>query len=780
MRPLLLAALLTSTGHAGQDGDWRDLQQGTVLVDSGYADQPLARTLADGSWLVVLTTGRGVEGTRGQHVVSLRSEDQGRTWSAPASIEPAHGPEASWAQPLVAPSGRVFVFYIYNDTDITDRRADLLGSIVMRWSDDDGRTWSERHPLPLRTTKIDRENDFGGKVRMQWGVSQAQVQAGAVLLPFTKIGKYLVDETEAWFLRSDDLLTIVDPASASWTLRPDGDVGVRGAGPINSEPDLAILPDGSLATVLRTVAGHMLLATSSDGARTWSTPRPLEDEHGVPIRHPRACPRLWHLGGNRYLLWCHENGATDWAPGTRNPAWVRGGVWRDGSLRFGPAEILLYDRDPQVRISYPDLILDGDAAFVLATEKHAARCHRIAPGFLQALFDGLPADLQGTRGWIGSGKAGGRVMPPKLPPTSWSFVGLVEPPGDGRLPMMIADATVGGRGLTLRLGEELELVLELHGEGGTRVIRSQPDALAPGAAHQVAVLLDGGPGIVRWMVDGRVLDGGDTADRGWSWIAEESSGRDEKFLFEGDRARELLLANGSRFQLAAPDGDNALVVAVGARGRLELPFGEALRLGIVTTGVGFQPHPEDSFPASGVVRLVYADGFEQESTWDLRDSNGQGRGAEAQPIGEDWSLVDARAGKRWDGRKMWWQPLEADETRQLIALEFDLELTVDAAGDDAEFAVLAIAATGAGAVSGTPLAPLSVPTSAWNADVFAVNQGDDAGRGFRERGSARRDRLPEALQVLPLTPLRLGRGTSVGAHFTRALMAREVIALIGK
>ena len=138
--------------------DPSNVRSGWVLPDEGYCDQPLVARLADGTWLTVLTTGAGHEGQRGQHVMCARSSDQGSTWSAPLDIEPASGPEASWAQPIVAPSGRVFAFYIFNDSGIEDRRADMLGSFVMRWSDDGGLTWSERATIPVRETAIDREN----------------------------------------------------------------------------------------------------------------------------------------------------------------------------------------------------------------------------------------------------------------------------------------------------------------------------------------------------------------------------------------------------------------------------------------------------------------------------------------------------------------------------------------------------------------------------------------------------------------------------------------------
>ena len=44
-----------------------------------------------------MTTGKGREGQQGQHVFSTRSLDRGWTWTPLADVEPADGPEASWA-----------------------------------------------------------------------------------------------------------------------------------------------------------------------------------------------------------------------------------------------------------------------------------------------------------------------------------------------------------------------------------------------------------------------------------------------------------------------------------------------------------------------------------------------------------------------------------------------------------------------------------------------------------------------------------------------------------
>src|SRR5690606_24560381 len=136
--------------------------------------------------------------------------------------------------PLITPSGRVYVFYDYNGDRVDtlgDRkgiRADMLGWYVYKYSDDHGRTWSkERYRLPVRVTSYDVENDFGGKVQILWGIGKPIIAGDYVMFGFSKIGKYLIDLSEGWFFRSDNILTESDPAKIEWQMLPEGDVGLR-------------------------------------------------------------------------------------------------------------------------------------------------------------------------------------------------------------------------------------------------------------------------------------------------------------------------------------------------------------------------------------------------------------------------------------------------------------------------------------------------------------------------------------------------------------------------
>ncbi len=55
-------------------------------------------------------------------------------------------------------------------------------------------------------------------------------------------------------------------------------------------------------------------------------------------------------------------------------------------IEWSQPEIVLYDDDPFIRMSYPDLVEDDGKFFVTETQKHVARVHEIPPALLDGLF----------------------------------------------------------------------------------------------------------------------------------------------------------------------------------------------------------------------------------------------------------------------------------------------------------------------------------------------------------------------------------------------------------
>ena len=256
-----------------------DIATGWEIPSEGYCDQPYVVKLPDGTWLCTMTTGKGREGQPGQHIVSTRSADRGKTWEPLVAIEPADGPEASWAMPYLTEYGRVYVFYTYNAGNMREvigagRRVDTMGEYAFKYSDDGGRTWSaQRWFIPVRETEIDRRNPYQGKVRFFWGVGKPIRHKGAMYLGFSKVGRFgkgFIAESEAWFLRCPNIDTERDPGKLRWETLPEGEHGLKSPeGPIAEEVNLTSLSDGSLFCTYRTVAGHPCHAYSRDDGKTW-------------------------------------------------------------------------------------------------------------------------------------------------------------------------------------------------------------------------------------------------------------------------------------------------------------------------------------------------------------------------------------------------------------------------------------------------------------------------------------------------------------------------------
>jgi hypothetical protein len=548
MLPLAIAFLLL----AAAPPDRRNIATGSVIPDEGYSDQPYIVKTNDGAWLCVITTGAGVEGAGGQHVVTRRSTDQGKTWSSPVDIEPSNGPESSYAVLLKTASGRVYVFYNHNTDNvrqvIADKpayptgfcsRVDSLGHFVFKYSDDNGLTWSpRRYDIPMRDFAIDRANPYGGKLKFFWNVGKAFTHDGAGYVPLHKVGGFgegFFTSSEGVLLRSVNILTERDPEKIRWETLPDGDIGLRappGGGPIAEEQSFSVMSDGSLFCVYRTIDGHSACTYSRDGGHTWETPAYMSYADGRLMKHPRAANFAWRCENGKYLYWFHNHGGRfirenpkrrSIAYEDRNPVWLSGGVEADSPhgkvIRWSQPEIVLYDDDPFIRMSYPDLVEDGGRYFLTETQKDVARVHEIDPTLLagmwgqlepapKALAEGapLPQFVQRSRraDYGSDDLRAGFSIELRLQLKSIA-------PGQ----VLLDNRTPDGRGFAIQTiaGDAVEIVLN-DGRTENRWA-SDPGTITTGQPHHVVATVDGGPKIITFVIDGRFCDGGDARQFGW-------------------------------------------------------------------------------------------------------------------------------------------------------------------------------------------------------------------------------------------------------------------------
>jgi hypothetical protein len=125
--------------------DPRNLFNGTLMLHSGYLDQPYCDVMSHGRWICTVTAGAGSEGSTAEHVQAIWSDDAGASWSNPVAIEPPPlGSQLAnaYSMTLVAPglaSGggdRVYAIYNMNLQNVTRdgprgatiKRVDMMGA----------------------------------------------------------------------------------------------------------------------------------------------------------------------------------------------------------------------------------------------------------------------------------------------------------------------------------------------------------------------------------------------------------------------------------------------------------------------------------------------------------------------------------------------------------------------------------------------------------------------------------------------------------------------------
>ena len=356
-------------------------------------------------------------------------------------------------------------------------------------------------------------------------------------------GEGFFTSSEGVLLRSDNILTERDPEKIRWETLPDGEIGLRtpaGGGPIAEEQSFSVLSDGSIFCVYRTIDGHSAFTYSRDGGRSWEPSEYMRYADGRLMKHPRAANFAWRCENGKFLYWFHNHGGRfirespkrrTIAYEDRNPVWLAGGVEADSPrgkvIRWSQPEIVLYDDDPFIRMSYPDLVEDGGNYFLTETQKDVARVHEIDRALLEGLwgqFDsaGIPPGGQEVRGTMRcAGVAGvpaaietGR--PWEREPAGRRIVEFwvrLQGTQDGQI--LVDNRTAEGKGFVLRTAEggAVEIVMN-DGRTESRWT-SDPGTLRAGTLHHVAVIVDGGPNVVSFVIDGRLCDGGEARQFGW-------------------------------------------------------------------------------------------------------------------------------------------------------------------------------------------------------------------------------------------------------------------------
>lgn len=540
MYNFILATLLMfgffSENAKAQFTDWRNVEHGIPIYTNGYIDQPYVVVLSDRSWLVVFTTGAGAEGTGGQHIVASRSTDQGKTWSEPVRIEEPSDESASWAMPYLTDFGRIYVFYDYNGDkihDLGDRkniREDMLGWYCYKYSDDKGKTWSERYRLPVRNTAVDLNNDWSGKVQILWGIGKPIDLDHGMMFAFTKIGRYMLEDSEGWFFRCDNINTEKNVKKLKWEMLPVGEKGLKNTdlGTVNAEQNIVQMSNGMVYCMHRTISGFPAESYSADRGNSWTLPVVPRYYDGRKIKHPRACPRIWKCSNGNYLFWHHFNGGWDFL--NRNPVWISGGVEKDGKIIWSQPEILFYEKNPAKRMSYPDLIEQDGRYWITETNKEDGRCHEVPAEFLNKVWSQFTLNEVSEKGLVL--KAEGKELEPgkeisleisknpkEIPGYTIEMVYNQIQQAQGQEILSIETKT--GLKASILTGAFGAVVLKITNGEWKQEFHSDAGIIKGFGDNSVTVSIDNASGIVQFVINGIVNDGDDYRQFGWSRSEQE-------------------------------------------------------------------------------------------------------------------------------------------------------------------------------------------------------------------------------------------------------------------
>lgn len=490
--------------------DPRFFHNGTLMYENTYADQPYIVKRTDTEWVAVVTTSAVRENSNDRHMKILRSTDAGKSWGEASVLEPLDEKrEPSWGTLFVTPSGRIYCFYNLA------RKVDVEGKgvhFVYRFSDDGGLSWSERYTLPVRKTWHNKQfNSFSN-----WGIDPPEVIDGKVLIAFSKYGPNSVGRPgHGFFFRSDNLLTESDPEKINWVMLPEGDQGLSSdkIGPLQEEHNIEPLGGSNVYCAFRTLDGYIGEAYSTNAASSWTEPQFIRYTNGRKIKNTRACSMVWRCENGNYLLWFHNNDGRQAKERNkdRNPAWLSGGVLKDGKIQWSQPEPALFTFIPAHNsgMSYPDLVEHEGRYYISATDKQTARLCQIDRTLLSNLWNQDSLNTIPQNGLLVDGQA----FLPNLDDGGFTITcsGL---PQSGTIWSALDQK---GNGVTVRRADDGRAVVEYKDRHMDQPHTWDTDESVRDDSV-VSFIFDGAANWIYVVVDGVLCDGGEARQFGWGPI----------------------------------------------------------------------------------------------------------------------------------------------------------------------------------------------------------------------------------------------------------------------
>jgi hypothetical protein len=188
-------------------------------------------------------------------------------------------------------------------------------------------------------------------------------------------------------------------------------------------------------------------------------------------------------------------------------------------------------------MSYPDLVEEDGVLYLTETQKDVARVHEVPPVLLDGLWNQFTAAEVAREGLLLELPAAGQSMPSEtaLPnlPAFLARDGKRADYGTKDLRagftietwLEFADCSAGQTILDTRSANGQGLALQTTSRGTVEVVLNDgrtesrwdcdPGLLSPGRRHHLVAIVDGGPKLILFVVDGVLCDGGEFRQFGW-------------------------------------------------------------------------------------------------------------------------------------------------------------------------------------------------------------------------------------------------------------------------